>query len=51
MKTKDEKAQGCACGADMQKEIKNIVKEGTKPTKTQHDKKQAEVDEAFGKKK
>lgn len=51
MKTKDEKAQGCACEADMEKEIRNMVKEGTKPTEAQREKKKAEVEAAFKKEK
>lgn len=49
MNKREEKEQGCACGTDMKKEINEIVKEGTKPTKAQHEKKQSEVEEAFKK--
>jgi len=47
MNKKDEKSQGCGCGTGFKKEVNGMVKEGTKPTKTQHDKKKAEVDAAF----
>ncbi len=39
MNTKNEKAQHCGCEADLKKEVREMVKEGTKPTKAQHDKK------------
>ena len=49
MEKKNEMAQGCGCERDMQKEIKQIVKEGEKPTRAQHEKKKAEVEAAFDK--
>lgn len=47
MNSKNEKAQGCGCGVDFRKEVNDLVKEGSKPTKAQHDKRKAEVDAAF----
>lgn len=47
MNKNDERNQGCGCQADLKKEVKTMVKEGSKPTKAQHDKKKAEVSAAF----
>lgn len=51
MDKKNEKNSGCGCGVDFKKEVNEVVKEGTKPTKAQHEKKKAEVDAAFKSKK
>jgi hypothetical protein len=47
MKRKDEKQQGCGCKARVQNAVGNMVEQGTKPTRAEHNHKKGEVTEAF----
>lgn len=47
MEKKNKQAGCCSCGTEFKKEVKDMEKQGTAPTKSEHEKKRSEVDAAF----
>ncbi len=47
MENKKKTGGCCSCEADFEKKVRNLEKDGQRPTKVQHDKKQGELNSAF----
>lgn len=47
MNSKNEKAQGCACEADLEKKVNELVDEVKGYSKSERDEKKKEVEAAF----